>query len=72
MRSVNIKRTLLILFATAVVTVMLISVGLATLASERADVKLPPNSSFVAICPLHCKWWADACGDVRLGQLDRG
>jgi hypothetical protein len=52
MRSVNIKRTLLILFATAVVTVMLISVGLATLASERADVKLPPNSSFVAICPL--------------------
>jgi len=32
-----------------------ISVGLATfaaLASERADVRLPPNSSFVAICPL--------------------
>jgi hypothetical protein len=55
MRSVNIKRTLLILFATAVVIVMLICVGLATfgaLASKRADVKLPPNSSFVAICPL--------------------
>ncbi len=55
MRSVNIKRTLLILFATAVVIVMLICVGPATFAlltSERADVKLPPNSSFVAICPL--------------------
>ena len=55
MRSVNLKRTLLILFATAVVIVMLICVGLATfvlLTSERADVKLPPNSSFVAICPL--------------------
>ncbi len=54
MRSVNIKRTLLVLFATAVVIVMLISVGLATfgtLASER-NVMLPPNSSFVAICPL--------------------
>jgi hypothetical protein len=54
MRSVNIKRTLLILFATAVVIVMLINVGLATfgaLASER-NVMLPPNSSFVAICPL--------------------
>jgi hypothetical protein len=41
------------LIAVAVVT--LISVGLATfvlLTSERADVKLPPNSSFVAICPL--------------------
>ncbi len=55
MRSVNIKRTLLVLFATAVVIVMLINVGLATfgaLASERVNVKLPPNSSFVAICPL--------------------
>jgi hypothetical protein len=55
MRSVNIKRILLVLFATAVVIVMLINVGLATfgaLASERVDVKLPPNSSFVAICPL--------------------
>jgi len=54
MRSVNIKRTLLILFATAVAIVTLISVGLATfsaLASER-NVMLPPNSSFVAICPL--------------------
>jgi len=54
MRYVNMKRTLLILFATAVVIVMLISVGLATfgaLASER-NVMLPPNSSFVAICPL--------------------
>jgi len=54
MRSVNIKRTLLILFATAVVIVTLISVGLATfgaLVSER-NVMLPPNSSFVAICPL--------------------
>jgi hypothetical protein len=54
MRSVNIKRTLLILFATAVVIVMLICVGLATFAlltSER-NVMLPPNSSFVAICPL--------------------
>ncbi len=32
-----------------------ISVGLATfaaLASERADVRLPLNSSFAAICPL--------------------
>jgi hypothetical protein len=38
-----------------VVTLISISVGLATfaaLASERADVRLPPNSSFVAICPL--------------------
>ncbi len=38
----------------AVVVVTLISVGLATygaLASER-NVMLPPNSSFVAICPL--------------------
>ena len=55
MRSVNIKRTLLILFATAVVTVMLICVGLAIFAlltSERVNVKLPQNSSFVAICPL--------------------
>jgi hypothetical protein len=55
MKSVNIKRTLLIIFATAVVIVILIYVGLATfgaLASERADVRLPPNSSFVAICPL--------------------
>jgi len=55
MRSVNIKRTLLILFATTVVTVMLICVGLAIFAlltSERVNVKLPPNSSFVAICPL--------------------
>lgn len=55
MRSVNIKRTLLILFATAVVIVMLICVGLAIFAlltSERVNVKLPPNSSFVAICPL--------------------
>jgi len=54
MRSVNIKWTLLILFATAVVIMMLINVGLATfgaLASER-NVMLPPNSSFVAICPL--------------------
>jgi hypothetical protein len=54
MRSVNIKRTLLILFATAVVIVMLICVGPATFAlltSER-NVMLPPNSSFVAICPL--------------------
>jgi hypothetical protein len=42
------------LIAVAVVTLISISVGLATfaaLASER-DVKLPPNSSFVAICPL--------------------
>ena len=55
MRSINLKRTLLILFVTAVVIVMLICVGPATFAlltSERADVKLPPNSSFVAICPL--------------------
>jgi hypothetical protein len=54
MKSVNIKRTLLIIFATAVVIVILINVGLATfgaLASER-NVMLPPNSSFVAICPL--------------------
>jgi hypothetical protein len=54
MRSVNIKRTLLILFATAVVIVILTNVGLATfgaLTSER-NVMLPPNSSFVAICPL--------------------
>ena len=54
MRSVNIKRALLISFATAVVIVMLICVGLATFAlltSER-NVMLPPNSSFVAICPL--------------------
>jgi hypothetical protein len=48
------KRTSLILIATTVVIVTLISVGLATfgaLASER-NVMLPPNSSFVAICPL--------------------
>jgi hypothetical protein len=54
MKSVNIKRTLLIIFATAVVIVILINVGLATfgaLASER-NVMLPPNSSFVAVCPL--------------------
>jgi hypothetical protein len=47
------KWTLLILSATAVVIVMLI--GLATfvlLASERVNVKVPPNSSFVTICPL--------------------
>ena len=53
MRSVNMKWTLLILSATAVVIVMLI--GLATfvlLASERVNVKVPPNSSFVTICPL--------------------
>jgi len=55
MRYVNTKRTLLILFATTVVTVMLICIGLAIFAlltSERVNVKLPPNSSFVAICPL--------------------
>jgi hypothetical protein len=43
------------LIAVAVVTLISISVGLATfaaLASKRADVRLPPNSSFVAICPL--------------------
>jgi hypothetical protein len=43
------------LIAAVVVTLISISVGLATfaaLASERADVRLPPNSSFVAICPL--------------------
>ncbi len=54
MRFVNMKRTSLILIATTVVIVTLISVGLATygaLASER-KVMLPPNSSFVAICPL--------------------
>jgi hypothetical protein len=54
MRFVNMKRTSLILIATTVVIVTLISVGLATfgaLASER-NVRLPPNSSFVAICPL--------------------
>jgi hypothetical protein len=54
MRFVNVKRTSLILIATTVVIVTLISVGLATygaLASER-KVMLPPNSSFVAICPL--------------------
>jgi hypothetical protein len=48
------KRTSLILIATTVVIVTLMSVGLATfgaLASER-KVMLPPNSSFVAICPL--------------------
>jgi hypothetical protein len=45
---------LLILFATAVVIVMLISVGLATFAllTSESNVMLPPNSSFVAICPL--------------------
>ncbi len=54
MRFVNMKRTSLTLIATTVVIVTLISVGLATygaLASER-KVMLPPNSSFVAICPL--------------------
>ena len=43
------------LIAAVVVTLISISVGLATfaaLASERADVRLPPNSSFVATCPL--------------------
>jgi hypothetical protein len=53
MRSVNMKWTLLILPATAIVIVMLI--GLATfvlLASERVNVKVPPNSTFVAVCPL--------------------
>jgi hypothetical protein len=42
------------LIAAVVVTLISISVGLATfaaLASER-NVMLPPNSSFVAICPL--------------------
>ena len=47
------RKTWLILIAVAVV--VLISVGLATFAlsaSERVNVKLPPNSTFVAICPL--------------------
>ncbi len=62
------------LIAVAVAT--LISVGLATfvlLTSERADVRVAAEFELRSyMSTAICRWWADACGDVCLGQLDRG